>query len=58
MSLFLILITGVCNSQPIDFLVFGDMPYTHVDEAMLQAPNGKIYKAAQATKGTQAAKAA
>ncbi|WP_249319354.1 hypothetical protein [Pseudoalteromonas sp. BDTF-M6] len=37
------------NAVPQQFLVFGDMPYTPIDEALLSAPNGRLYQAVQQT---------
>ncbi len=50
---FLVLLSALSafftSAAPQQFLVFGDMPYTPVDEALLSAPDGQLYQAVQQT---------
>ncbi|WP_462157523.1 hypothetical protein [Pseudoalteromonas sp. GB56] len=43
------LLAFFASAAPQQFLVFGDMPYTPVDEALLSAPDGQLYQAVQQT---------
>lgn len=50
--LFIIMLTSTAflsSAKPSQFLVYGDMPYSHIDADMLRKPSGLLYQAVQKT---------
>ncbi|MFY8273008.1 hypothetical protein AAEU32_02620 [Pseudoalteromonas sp. SSDWG2] len=44
-----VLLASHASAAPHQFLVFGDMPYSAVDEALMRAPDGQLYQAVRQT---------
>ncbi|WP_105264467.1 hypothetical protein [Pseudoalteromonas sp. T1lg76] len=49
MAALFISLAGSAHAAAQQFLVLGDMPYTPIDEALLSAPDGRLYQAIQQT---------
>ncbi|MFC3034695.1 hypothetical protein ACFOEE_19505 [Pseudoalteromonas fenneropenaei] len=46
---FAALLSNLSVAKPVQFLAYGDMPYSSVDRDLISAPDGALYKAAQIT---------